>query len=363
MSKFRIQSKKVFLTYPQTDIAPEMVRDNLLEFYPDTTAYIIAQEEHKEEGLHIHTYIEFTDKLDIKNQEYFDKLGGKHGNYQAVKEKESTIRYVLGLTEDKGMKLNERMLVKGIDVKKYIPKERTKKEQKTIDEIGLETIEIIKQGGNQEDVIKANPQLLFKSQSVRQAIEIFRPKVSFNLLEEYSTLRPYQQYILEIANQQPDKRKIYWIYDNIGNAGKTELADHLEDQLNFKRFVNGKTADIAHSWNGENVVFDLSRTTEGRINWEVIEQLKNGRVFSGKYESCSKKYNRPHLFVFSNFLPEVRNSYGRDTISRDRWEIYEMEQDYTLKDITQLVLEENYGKDNTEGWNTGEYEEYELEEV
>ena len=68
---------------------------------------------------------------------------------------------------------------------------------------------------------------------------------------------------------------------------------------------NGKSADIAHALPREPkvVVFDLSRTMEGHINYDVIEQIKNGNVFSAKYESRAKHFPKPHVIIFANFEP------------------------------------------------------------
>lgn len=350
MSKFRINSKKVFLTYPQTDITPEMVRQNLEQKYPETNAYIISQEDHNDtEGKHIHAYIDFANKLDTKNEHYFDELGGKHGNYQSVKEKHSTIKYVLGFTQEKGNCLNPTSIYKNIPLDFYKPNERPHKPQS---QFCQEIINDVKTGITKNDLVEKYPQMLFKPNAIHFVMENFAPTIKFNLLEEYESLRPYQQYILDYVSQPPDKRKIVWIYDKVGNSGKSELASHLEDQYNFAQFKNGKTADIAHRWQGENIVFDLSRTTEGQLNWQVIEDLKNGRVFSGKYESKSKKFPRPHLLIFSNYKPQMKDGYGREVVSKDRWEILKMNEDYTLTDITQLELEKqfNLGIQTAEGW-------------
>lgn len=358
MSKFRINSKKVFLTYPQTDITPEMVRNNLETKFPDTTAYIIAQENHNDtDGQHIHAYIDFQTKIDVKNEQYFDQLGEKHGNYQTVKDKHATIKYVLGLTEEKGNTLNPTALVKNIDVKFYTPKSRPHQAQ---NEYCTEVINAVKQGMPKNQLIEKYPQLIMKPHTVSFVTETFAPTIKFDLMEEYGTLRPYQQYILDYVKQTPHKRKLIWIYDKIGDAGKSELASHLEDQLGFVLLKNGKTADIAHRWNGENIVFDLSRTTEGQLNWQVMEDLKNGRVFSGKYESKSKKFPRPHLLIFSNYKPQMRDNFGREVVSKDRWEVLKINPDYTLTDITQRELQKQFNDEHT-GW-VGE-EDYEQNTI
>ena len=61
------------------------------------------------------------------------------------------------------------------------------------------------------------------------------------------------------------------------------------------RFENGKSADIKYAYDGQRcVVFDLSRSQESHVNYEVIESVKNGVVFSTKYESQMKVFKTPH---------------------------------------------------------------------
>lgn len=121
-----------------------------------------------------------------------------------------------------------------------------------------------------------------------------------------------------MISKGPSDRHVIWIYDKLGHAGKTFTASHLEDNNNFITFTNGKTMDISYAWNGENVIFDFSRSQQEFINYEVIEQLKNGKVFSSKYQSSSKKYAPPFVIIFSNFLPDILR------LSADKWKIYEI---------------------------------------
>lgn len=67
------------------------------------------------------------------------------------------------------------------------------------------------------------------------------------------------------------------------------------------------------------VIFDLTRTTEdGSVSvvYEVLEQLSNGFICSGKYDSTSLFVQPLHLIVFSNFAPD------RSTMSADRWNVH-----------------------------------------
>ena len=48
-------------------------------------------------------------------------------------------------------------------------------------------------------------------------------------------------------------------------------------------FENGKSADIKYAFNGEKIcIFDLSRSQSDHVNYEVMESVKNGVLFSSK---------------------------------------------------------------------------------
>ncbi len=73
--------------------------------------------------------------------------------------------------------------------------------------------------------------------------------------------------------------------------GKSWLATYLA--VTYQAFVtsNGKSADIKFGYSGERiVVFDFSRSQEEQINYNIIEELKNGRYFNSKYESQMRVY-------------------------------------------------------------------------
>jgi len=124
---------------------------------------------------------------------------------------------------------------------------------------------------------------------------------------------PYQQLVLDVISGPADPRKIYWIYDPVGNHGKTYLATYLTDQKDAYYSNGGKAVDLTYGYDGQPIViFDYVRDSAEYVNYGVIEQLKNGILFSPKYESGLKRFNTPHVFVFSNFRP------SGDKFSNDR---------------------------------------------
>lgn len=112
------------------------------------------------------------------------------------------------------------------------------------------------------------------------------------------------------------RRKVLWVWEETGDEGKSWLADWL--QLNRAAYVvtGGKFSDITYAFHyQEVVVFDYARDQEERFPYKLLEDFKNRRVFSVKYESIMKRALACRLVVFTNFAPD------RSKLSADRWEV------------------------------------------
>lgn len=200
------------------------------------------------------------------------------------------------------------------------------------DEKNVNKIEQIKEGiingdfKNFSEIMKNYPnEFLRYNKALREFYETLRPKPNLQIKEN---LRLFQKKILSYIDREvPHQRSIIWIVDTLGGAGKSSLAAHLIQSHHFLTFNNGKTADIAYAWNGENVIFDLARSQQEHINYEIIEQVKNGVVFSSKYNSMMKVFERPHVFVFANVEPD----YSK--MSNDRWQVFRIKEDFDVKPI------------------------------
>lgn len=128
-------------------------------------------------------------------------------------------------------------------------------------------------------------------------------------------LYDWQKEILCVIKEKPHHRRIYWVYDKIGNKGKTSLVRHI--LLNYDAvLLDGNKRDMAYAWNGQPIIlFNFSRSKENKISYDAIESLKDGVIFSSKYESKPKIYNRPHIVCFANWTPDMNK------MSMDRWKI------------------------------------------
>ena len=142
------------------------------------------------------------------------------------------------------------------------------------------------------------------------------------LNDEYKDVswKPWQQKALEILKNQPDKRKIHWFYEMNGNTGKSYLAKYIcltnEDVI----IADGKKDNIFNQINKliENgieprvIILDLPRHAKDYVNYGAIEQIKNGCIYSGKYEGGQCLFKIPHIIIFSNDEPDYTMwSYDR----------------------------------------------------
>lgn len=168
-----------------------------------------------------------------------------------------------------------------------------------------------------KELSRAYPEYAIRyNRGLRDYYDSHKIKYVYSIEEQHGGYNELQQRVIDhISTTKPD-RQILWIYDKGGRNGKSDLATELQTKHGWLCLTNARTADIAYAWNGENVVFDFSRTTVERINYDVIEQLLNGRVFSSKYESGSKIYTKPFVLALANFMPDV------SAMTEDRWNIW-----------------------------------------
>lgn len=139
---------------------------------------------------------------------------------------------------------------------------------------------------------------------------------------KFDTAEPWQRLVIDIIQTEPDDRTIHWFWSEEGKKGKSLLCKFL--YLNFGAIVLGnKTNDalyLAKRYPQANCfLFDFPRTSLEYINYGLIENLKNGLFFSGKYESEMVCRPSPHIFCFANTPPKWKD------MSLDRWKVYNVD--------------------------------------
>lgn len=155
--------------------------------------------------------------------------------------------------------------------------------------------------------------------------------LELKIIEE---LRPWQSQIIELVKLQPDDRTINWVYDETGMNGKTVFSKYLYAKHDSIICTGGGNKDIACLLSilkkdgrdlnkNTSFIFNFPRSTEG-VSYKAIESVKDGLMTSVKYESSTLVFNCPHVWIFSNELPEL------EKISKDRWKLWNIKNDILI---------------------------------
>lgn len=132
-------------------------------------------------------------------------------------------------------------------------------------------------------------------------------------------LRNWQSLLLETIDAAPDDRTINFVVDEKGNAGKSTFAFYLEqNRSNVQVMKCAKRDDMAFDLDESSKIFiiDVSRAMSKFLNYQFLEDVKDGHVFSPKYESYTKRFPRPHVVVMMNEMPDTT------ILSEDRYVFY-----------------------------------------
>jgi hypothetical protein len=140
----------------------------------------------------------------------------------------------------------------------------------------------------------------------------------------------------EICMQEPDERSIYWLWESVGNTGKSAFVKHMvmrqdaifcagsrtTDIINlvYNAHIGGKPTDI--------IIWDLPRAAQGRISFGALEMLKNGLIANMKYETGVATFATPHIIVLSNDEP-----VDMHLLSVDRWKVMEIVEKQIVFDL------------------------------
>lgn len=164
---------------------------------------------------------------------------------------------------------------------------------------------------------------------------VYESNMSFDeneyVLDVISELRPWQSELENIVRSPPNGRSIYWIWENVGNVGKTSFVKYLLNKYEFCEFSRAtKSADIVTVADRKKTcyLFDFARTQENFSPYIALEQLKDGLVSDSKLKKTSRNIimNCPHIICFANWAP------NRAAMSLDRWKVYRIENGHMIAD-------------------------------
>lgn len=144
-------------------------------------------------------------------------------------------------------------------------------------------------------------------------------------LKVIKDLRPWQKSIVDLTDKEPDERTINWVYDKTGNNGKTAFSKYMISKGSALVATAGDAKDIANLLTNcieagrdlndkTTFIFNIARS--GHISYSALEGVKDGLMTNIKYEAKQLVFNSPHVWVFSNDLPNF------DKLSDDRWKVW-----------------------------------------
>ena len=150
---------------------------------------------------------------------------------------------------------------------------------------------------------------------------------------------PWQRTMLDIIKKEPDDRTMYWIYDPVGNNGKTKFIKTLVykyDACNLGYAHSGDVLNLVSKLPGLKVyAWNLTRSKPAQLSeqdlYSAMESVKDGIFINTKYETSRVLMNPPHVLVFANHLPKTQH------ISTDRWKIMGFDEQQQLVDVDAIL--------------------------
>lgn len=141
-----------------------------------------------------------------------------------------------------------------------------------------------------------------------------------------SKMPEWQQQMITKFNQPPGDRKMIWIYDPIGNNGKTKFIKYLVYKKDAVGLAYGHSTDVLNLVskldNKRIYAWNLTRSKPANLSeldlYSAMESVKDGFFINLKYETKQVLMNPPHVMVCANHKPRA------EQISIDRWELYEI---------------------------------------
>lgn len=162
---------------------------------------------------------------------------------------------------------------------------------------------------------------------------------------QVTSLRSWQKEVYEKLMKQT-QRRILFVQDKKGNSGKSQLAKFIRNTHGNSVFYcrGGKAHDIIHAFSKGDykiAIFDYARNKQPQyFAWDIFEELKDGCVSSGKYDSDMfwLGYSVKILVLTNHDLHDSNH-----LLTYDRWQIVDLD-DYRRvagEHFTDLIPVEN----------------------
>lgn len=155
----------------------------------------------------------------------------------------------------------------------------------------------------------------YRNNLLRMMLQIHPPRAP----DVHGDPRPWQADLEALLLDDPDDRTVRFRIDEQGEAGKTWFVQYwmMEHRDETQVLRSGKRDDLAHAIDPTKLYFfiDVPRGGMEHLQYSILEYLKDGIIFSPKYDSTTKYTGRNvHVVVFCNEWPDM------DALSADRYD-------------------------------------------
>ena len=164
-------------------------------------------------------------------------------------------------------------------------------------------------------------------EEMKNALDIYMKQVQ-EVNHNNVELKPWQKELLEYTNN-PTQRQIIWVVGKSCGEGKSWFQKYVKSLYGTRKVVSGinlraNTASICHVLSKQPLstadifLFNIGKAKKktDSVNYEVLEDLKDGDAFAAKYNSQQLKIRTPNVvMVFSNEKPNTNQ------LAMDRWKL------------------------------------------
>lgn len=223
--------------------------------------------------------------------------------------------------------------------------------QNTFQEFGIATqkgkcselqtaIRELEGGKSLEDIRKQFPATYIRHVRALEKYIVARDRVTtaeLQILRE-EQLKDWQKDLINIIEipqplRTPHDRQVNWIFDPVGNAGKSTFIKYIVAKYTPERAYMISTtalervvATLRAYPRPRVIMIDLPRSYPiDKFNYVALETIKDGLGYNTMYSPEMTMWTNPHVIVFSNSLPD------RAKLTQDRWNIVQIsEHNYDL---------------------------------
>jgi len=315
MPQFRIESKNIFLTYPQCQTSLSEFQKRINEFFGNNLEKgVISQESHKDLGLHLHAAICLKERIRSRDPKVFDALVDppKHPNIMTKFSGGITKAFTYVMKDG-----NFTSLGQAFDLNAFIEAALKKKSTRT-----ALILKDIKEGQTLDDLVEDHSEyLLTNLRKVKEYLDFLSLRERRLQFAEAQTLkvrvRPADNFCsswnqeiaswlkLNLRETRAHRQKQLWICARPG-MGKTSLIMMMEKE--FKLSV--------YYWPKEEVWWDAY--SDGAYDLIVLDEFHSQKtitqlnpILSGDPTPLSRRCSAPltkrdnlPVIIMSNYLPE-----------------------------------------------------------